>query len=220
MSEIDFLTEMKGAVFDLDGVLVNTAKYHYLAWKRLAKQLGFEFAEKDNERLKGVSRMRSLEILLEVGGLTFPESEKERLAALKNSWYVEYIEKIDERQLLPGAVEYLQELKNTGVKVALGSGSKNARVILKNTRIYDAFDAVIDGNKVTKAKPDPQVFLLAAKELSLPPRDCVVFEDAEAGIEAAKSAGMHCVAIGSCDTLSGADAYSTGLNGILNNQFQ
>lgn len=220
MSGIDFLTEMKGAVFDLDGVLVNTAKYHYLAWKRLAKQLGFEFSEKDNERLKGVSRMRSLEILLEVGGLTFPDDEKERLAAIKNSWYVEYIEKIDESELLPGAVEYLQELKNTGVKVALGSGSKNARVILKNTRIVDVFDAVIDGNRVTKAKPDPQVFLLAAEELGLPPRDCVVFEDAEAGIEAAKSAGMRCVAIGSRDTLSGADAYSTGLNGILNNQFE
>lgn len=220
MSDLEFLTEMKGALFDLDGVLVDTAKYHYLAWKRLAEQLGFEFTEKDNERLKGVSRMRSLEIMLEIGGLSFPEKEKERLASLKNSWYVEYIQKIDESELLPGAIEYIRALKTKGVKIALGSASKNASIILENTRIYDVFDAIVDGSKVTKAKPDPQVFLLAAEELHLPPKDCVVFEDAQAGIDAAKSAGMHCVAIGLRDNLIGADAYTTGLSNILQNRFQ
>ena len=200
------------ALFDLDGVLVDTAKYHYLAWKNLAHELGFDFSEKDNERLKGVSRVRSLEILLEIGGLTFDESTQAQLAAQKNKEYVGYIQNIDETELLPGARECLLQLRARKVKIALGSASKNALLILNNLKIPDLFDAMIDGNKALRAKPDPQVFLLGAQELRVDPGDCVVFEDAEAGIEAAKAAGMYAVGIGQPDFLSAADVVVPGLH--------
>lgn len=209
------LENMRGAIFDLDGVLVDTAKYHYLAWRRLAQELGFEFSIEDNERLKGVSRMRSLEILLEVGGLSFDEETRQQLAEKKNNWYVEYISAIDESELLAGAKEYLQQLKQQGVKIALGSASKNAPAILKQLHITELFDATVDGNKVAKAKPDPEVFLIAAKELSLLPRDCVVFEDAEAGVAAAKAAGMRTVGIGSSENLPEADMVVSGLYELI-----
>mgnify|MGYP000600780572 CR=1 FL=1 len=205
------LENMKGAIFDLDGVIVDTAKYHYLAWKRLAQELGFEFKEADNERLKGVSRMKSLEILLEVGGLNFSHEEKLLLADKKNNWYVEYISAIDESELLKGAREYLIELKSSGTKIALGSASKNAPMILSRLNITNLFDSIVDGNKVSKAKPDPEVFLIAAKELGLNPQDCVVFEDAEAGIAAAVAAGMRTVGIGSSEILTEADIVVRGL---------
>ncbi|HEX2927779.1 MAG TPA: beta-phosphoglucomutase [Ruminiclostridium sp.] len=205
----------KGALFDLDGVIVDTAKYHYLAWKRLAEELGFQFTEEHNERLKGVSRMRSLEILLEVGGISCSEEEKLAMAEKKNNWYVEYIKKMDETEILKGAREYLLKLKGGGVKIALGSASKNAPMILDNLGITDLFDAVIDGNKVSKAKPDPEVFLLGAKELGLKAADCIVYEDAEAGIEAARRAGMGTVGIGSRDILKAADMVVKGLYELL-----
>jgi len=205
------LKSIKGAIFDLDGVIVDTAKYHYIAWRRLANELGFDFTEADNERLKGVSRMRSLEILLEIGGLSIDEEMMLELARKKNDWYVEYISKMDESELLPGARDYLIRLKSIGIKVALGSASKNAPLILNNLKITQLFDVIIDGNKVSKAKPDPEVFLLGAKELGLKPVDCVVFEDAEAGIEAAKRAGMKAVGIGSKDILKQADMVIKGL---------
>ncbi|MCX7654888.1 MAG: HAD hydrolase-like protein, partial [Fervidobacterium sp.] len=129
---------------------------HYLAWKRLANELGFEFTEHDNERLKGVSRMKSLEILLEIGNLSFDEETKLKLAEKKNNWYVEYISKMDESEILPGVKEFLSQLKENGYKIALGSVSKNAMIILENTNLKQYFDAIIDGNKVTKAKPDPE----------------------------------------------------------------
>lgn len=201
----------KAALFDLDGVIVDTAKYHYLAWKRLANELGFDFTEKDNERLKGVSRMRSLEILLEVGGLNFNEEEKLKLAEKKNNWYVEYITKMDESEILPGAKECLIKLREKGIKTSLCSASKNAQLILNNLKIKDLFDAIVDGTKTSKAKPDPEVFLLGAKELLVSPEDCVVFEDAEAGIEAAKSAKMFAVGIGDEKILSKADIVIKGL---------
>lgn len=209
------LTDIKGALFDLDGVIVDTARYHYLAWKRLAGELGFEFTEEHNERLKGVSRMRSLEILLEVGGLSFDEEKKLELAQKKNDWYVEYIRRMDESELLKGAKEYIIQLREKGIKVALGSASKNASMILDNLKIAGLFDAVIDGNKVSKAKPDPEVFLLGAKELNLAPSDCVVFEDAEAGVAAAKRAGMKVVGIGNKDILKEADRVIRGLDEML-----
>lgn len=187
----------------MDGVIVDTAKYHYIAWKRLASEMGFEFTEKDNERLKGVSRMRSLEILLEVGGKTVPEAEKAALAAKKNAWYVEYISKMDKSEILPGVENFLSTLKQNNVKISLGSASKNSMLILKNLGLVKYFDAIIDGNKVSKAKPDPEVFVLAAKELGLDPKDCVVFEDAQAGLDAAKAADMKVVAVGSADNLKG-----------------
>lgn len=209
------LKNIKGALFDLDGVIVDTAKYHYLAWKRLAGELGFEFTEEDNERLKGVSRMRSLEILLEVGGITGTEEEKLQMAEKKNNWYVEYIRKMDESEILKGAKEYLQKLRGEGMKIALGSASKNAPMILDNLGITDLFDAIIDGNKVSKAKPDPEVFLLGARELALEAADCVVFEDAEAGIEAARRAGMGTVGIGKKEILKEADMVVNGLYELL-----
>jgi beta-phosphoglucomutase len=209
------LDNMIGAIFDLDGVIVDTAKYHYLAWKRLAQELGFEFKELDNERLKGVSRMKSLEILLELGGLSFSNDEKLLLADKKNNWYVEYISAIDESEILKGAKEYLLKLKNSGIKIALGSASKNALAILNRLNITNLFDSIVDGNKVSKAKPDPEVFLIAAKELGLEPHECVVFEDAEAGITAAKAAGMRTVGIGNRELLMEADIVVKGLYEII-----
>ncbi len=150
------ITEMRGAIFDLDGVICDTAKYHYLAWRRLAQKLGFDFSEADNERLKGVSRVRSLEILLELGGVTASEAEREAMATEKNGWYVEYISKMDPSELLPGAVDYIRFIKRHGVKVSLGSASKNAKMILDLLEITPLFDVVMDGTNVQKAKPDPE----------------------------------------------------------------
>lgn len=203
--------EMQAAIFDLDGVIVDTAKYHFLAWKRLANSLGFDFGEADNERLKGVSRMRSLEILLEIGGLTLDDATKARLTEQKNDWYVESISKLARSEILPGATEYLQRLRGRGIKTAIGSASKNTPLILERLGITQLFDVVIDGNSVSKAKPDPEVFLQAADALHIAPEYCVVFEDAEAGIEAARRAGMGSVGIGKPATLKDADVVAGGL---------
>jgi beta-phosphoglucomutase len=205
----------KGAIFDLDGVIVDTAKYHYLAWKWLAEQWGFEFTEADNERLKGVSRTRSLEIVLEIGGIELSAEEKERKAAEKNERYLEYIRRMDESELLPGAKEYLLKLRGKGVRIALGSASKNAMFILDKVGIAGLFDAVVDGTKVSKAKPDPEVFLVGCRELGLSPEDCIVFEDAEAGVEAAVAAGIYVVGIGSSDILREADLVIGGLDALV-----
>lgn len=206
------LQTMKGAIFDLDGVIVDTAKYHYLAWAKLADELGFAFTEEHNERLKGVSRMRSLDILLEVGGQDFSDEDKLSMADKKNKLYVEYISTLNESELLPGVKEYLIELRARGVGIALGSASKNAVFILDKLNIADLFDAIVDGNKVSRAKPDPEVFLIACAELGLQPEDCVVFEDAEAGVQAAKAAGMQVVGIGSPEILKDADLVVAGLH--------
>lgn len=205
---------IKGCIFDLDGVIVDTAKYHYLAWNRLAQELGFHFSETDNERLKGVSRMASLEILLEVGGLSFDEEKKLALATRKNQWYVDYITGMKEDEVLPGAKKFLEAARSAGLKIALGSASKNALTILNGLKLTGYFDAIIDGTKVSKAKPDPEVFLLAAKELGLSPGDCVVFEDAKAGVEAAKRAGMKCIGVGTSPELADADKIITGFENV------
>ncbi|SDB97673.1 beta-phosphoglucomutase [Williamwhitmania taraxaci] len=201
---------IKACIFDLDGVIVDTAKYHYLAWNRLANELGFEFSIEHNERLKGVSRMTSLDILLEVGGLTYSNAEKVVMAARKNEWYLEYIYKMTPDEILPGVISFLTMLREKGIKISLGSASKNAMLILERVQLQSFFDAVIDGNKALKAKPDPQVFLLAAQELNENPTNCVVFEDAAAGIEAALAAGMKCIGIGSPEILGRADKVVPG----------
>ncbi|MGC6768372.1 beta-phosphoglucomutase [Enterococcus sp. LJL51] len=206
---------MKGAIFDLDGVIVDTAKYHYLAWKKLANQLGFDFTEEQNERLKGVSRVRSLEILLEIGGINLTEEEQEKYRELKNEWYLDYIKDMKTDELLKGAKEYILQLKKAGIKISLGSASKNAVLILKNLDIYDLFDAIIDGNQVSKAKPDPEVFLKAAEALGLDSSVCTVFEDAEAGVQAGKAAGMYVVGIGTKENLPEADRVVAGLYELL-----
>ncbi|MCU0488139.1 MAG: beta-phosphoglucomutase [Anaerolineales bacterium] len=209
------IQKMLAAIFDLDGVIVDTAKYHYLAWKRLANSLGFDFSQAENEQLKGVSRLRSLEILLEIGQISVDPAEKDRLAAQKNAWYVEMIRQIDASEILPGALEYLHRLRARGIKTAIGSASKNTPLILERLGIAALFDAVVDGNQVSKAKPDPEVFLLAAQALGLAPDCCVVFEDAQAGIQAALAAGMGAVGIGQPADLPQADLVLGGLWQLL-----
>lgn len=208
------MTNIKACLFDLDGVIVDTAKYHYLAWKRLANELGFEFTEEDNERLKGVSRMKSLDILLEIGGVSFDEETKEAFAAKKNAWYVEYISKMDSSEILPGVLDFLRELNKNGIKISLGSVSKNAMTILKNVGLVEYFDAVIDGTKITHAKPDPEVFLKGAEELGVELKHCVVFEDAQAGIEAAINAGMYSIGVGSPEILGRANFVISGFENM------
>jgi len=197
--------EIKACLFDLDGVVVDTARYHYLAWKKIADDLGFSFSLHDNERLKGVSRMESLDILLEIGKIKVDLKTKEELAATKNSLYVSYIQKMTPDEILPGVIRFLDELHNSGMLIALGSGSKNAMSILDKINISQKFDAIIDGNKVSKAKPDPEVFLKGAIELGIDPQYCLVFEDAQAGIDAARNGGMHIIGIGQPENLTNAE---------------
>ena len=205
---------IKALIFDLDGVIVDTAKYHYLAWKELADSLGFEFTKEQNERLKGVSRMKSLDILLEIGNLSFSEEQKLKFAEEKNKKYVEFITKMKKDEILPGVVDFIESSKKAGLRTALGSASKNAMTILKQIDILKYFDAVIDGTKVSKAKPDPEVFLKGAKTLNVNPNECIVFEDAQAGIEAALNGGMYCVGIGDNNTLKKANYVMPGFVGI------
>ena len=180
-----------------------------------AKELGFEFLESHNERLKGVSRMRSLEILLEVGGIEASEEQKQKMAEEKNNRYVKMLENLDKSELLEGAEEYLRSLKAKGVRISLGSASKNAPLILEKLGITELFDAIVDGNSVSKAKPDPEVFLKGAEMLGLNPADCVVFEDSQAGIEAARNAGCGVIAIDKGGVLHDADKYVKCLGDLL-----
>lgn len=208
------MKEIKACIFDLDGVICDTAKYHYLAWKRLASSLGFEFTEKDNERLKGVSRMDSLNILLSIGNVTIDDNTKLALAEKKNEWYREFIINMNEDEISEGVLPFLKLLKENHIKIALGSVSKNASTILDGLKIWDYFDSVIDGNKVKNAKPDPEVFLNAAKEMNVDPKNCVVFEDAVAGIQAAINAGMYSIGIGSKEILNKANKVIPGFSHI------
>jgi beta-phosphoglucomutase len=206
------MSTIKACIFDLDGVIVDTAVYHFKAWKRLADELGINFTEHDNERLKGVSRVRSLEIILELGGVTKTEAEQQELATRKNTWYVEMINRMTPAEILPGAKEFLETCRAAGIKTALGSASKNSSTILDKINMADLFDAIVDGNHVSKAKPDPEVFLKGAEALGVAPVECVVFEDAIAGVEAAINGGMKVVGIGSPDVLNKADLVVSGLD--------
>jgi beta-phosphoglucomutase len=196
---------IKACLFDLDGVVVDTARYHFIAWKKIAEGLGFHFSENDNERLKGVGRMESLDILLEVGKLQLNQVQKEDLAERKNNLYVSYIREMTPDEILPGVIQFLDELRDNSILIALGSASKNALAILGKINLTHKFNAVIDGNKVSKVKPDPEVFLKGAAELGVRPEDCLVFEDAQAGIDAARNAGMHAIGIGRPENLKNAD---------------
>lgn len=207
-------TMIEACLFDLDGVVVDTAKYHFIAWKALAKELGFNFTLEDNERLKGVSRTQSLEILLEIGGKQFTEQEKLAMAEKKNTLYVTYIEKMTPEEILPGVEKFLQELRNNGIKTALGSASKNAPMILERIQLTGLFDAIVDGNSISEAKPNPEVFLKGAEKLGVLPQHCVVFEDAIAGVEAARNANMLCVGIGDPETLGLANLVIPGFQGF------
>lgn len=192
-------------IFDMDGVLVDTAKYHFQAWQKLAGQLGFSFTAEHNELLKGVSRMRSLEIILDMSGISLTMEEKEHYCELKNGWFLEFVHEMDEREILPGVVAFLTELKRRNVPISLGSASKNAPEILQKTGLAPYFDQVVDGSMVTEAKPAPDIFLLAGKLLNTAPEHCLVFEDAAAGVEAACRAGMKCIGVGLQASLPGAN---------------
>lgn len=190
---------IQACIFDLDGVIVDTAKYHYRAWRKLANSLGFDFSETDNEQLKGVSRMQSLDIILDIGKKTLEESSKQALANQKNDWYLEYIAAMTPNEILPGIVNFLDELKTQNMRIALGSASKNAVLTLEKVKLLDRFEIIIDGTKTTRSKPDPQVFLVGAVGLGIAPKNCIVFEDAIKGIEAAHKAGMYAVGVGTSD---------------------
>lgn len=205
------MENITGYIFDLDGVIVDTARYHFLAWGLMAKDLGIVLTKNDNEKLKGVSRMSALDIILEIGDLSLDMEEKELLANKKNLCYVEYIQNLKRSEILPGVEEYLERVKDIGCRIALGSASKNAPLILKRLALMDYFDAVVDGNSVSQAKPDPEVFLAAARAIDTPPENCVVFEDAAAGIEAALAAGMTAVGVGMEENLPGAKMWVKGL---------
>ncbi len=195
----------KAFIFDLDGVIVDTAKYHYKAWKKLANDLGFDFTETQNELLKGVSRVRSLEILLEIGKVSLPDDEKVKIMQDKNEHYLQFITQMGQDEILDGMHDVLIYLKENNIPFSLGSASKNARLILTQLDLIDLFDAIVDGNDVSKAKPDPEVFLIAAQKLGKNPQDCIVVEDAIAGVEAANAAGMISIGIGDKETLKEAD---------------
>ena len=211
---------VKGMIFDLDGVIVSTDDCHYLAWKQMADEEGIDFDRTINERLRGVSRMESLEIILERAAKTYTEAEKNAMAARKNAYYVELIGKLTPADILPGAMEVLNNVRKRGVKIAIGSSSRNTPVILKQIGLENAFDAIADGNQITRSKPDPEVFLLAAKLLGLAPADCLVVEDADAGVEAALAGGMKALGVGSAAanaraTYRAASLEEVDLNSIL-----
>lgn len=209
------MCSIEAYIFDLDGVVVDTAKYHYLAWKRLAAEFEYHFTEEDNEQFKGVSRMACMNILSNMIGKSFEEREKGELADRKNDWYIEYIKKMKKDEVLPGVVEFITEIRKAGGKTALASASKNAALVLERLELDRYFDAVVDGNAVKRSKPDPQVFLLAAEQVGAARERCLVFEDAQAGIDAAKRAHMHAVGIGSQENpLQGADIMKPGFEGL------
>jgi beta-phosphoglucomutase len=192
-------------IFDLDGVIVDTAKYHYLAWHQLADRLGIPFNKADNERLKGVSRVQSLELLLSLGGRRISAAEKQQYLEEKNRQYLSFVHKMTTDEILPGVPALLDFLDANHIRYALGSASKNAALILQKVGLYERFSAIVDGNEVAQAKPAPEVFLLGAQKLKVQAQDCVVVEDAIAGVEAARAAGMKCIGIGDKEVLGKAD---------------
>lgn len=195
----------KGFIFDLDGVIVDTAKYHFLAWQKLAKSIGIDFSHEQNEQLKGVSRVKSLEKILAWGNKTISEDKFNALMASKNDDYLRFIAKMNHDEILPDVPKVLNYLKEQDQPISLGSASKNARQILEKVDLLKQFDAIVDGNDVSKAKPDPEVFLIAAKALNIKPEDCIVFEDSVAGVQAANTANMISIGIGEKSVLHEAD---------------
>ncbi|MDA0177586.1 Beta-phosphoglucomutase [Mesoflavibacter sp. HG96] len=195
----------KGFIFDLDGVIVDTAKYHFLAWQKLAKSIGIDFSHEQNEQLKGVSRVKSLEKILTWGNKTISEDKFNALMASKNDDYLSFIAKMNHNEILPDVPKVLNYLKEQDQPISLGSASKNARQILEKVDLLKQFDAIVDGNDVSKAKPDPEVFLVAAKALNIKPEECIVFEDSVAGVQAANTANMISIGIGEQNVLHEAD---------------
>jgi beta-phosphoglucomutase len=195
----------KACLFDLDGVLVDTAIYHFQAWKMLGENFNYQLTEEQNEQLKGVSRVESLNRILDWANYSATVEQKEAWLIEKNENYLQLISTMNPAEILPGVLDFLGQIKELGYKIALGSASKNSEVILTKTGLLPWFDLIIDGNKVTKSKPDPEVFLKGAEGLGFKPEECIVFEDAQAGVEAAKKGGMKAIGIGEADVLSEAD---------------
>lgn len=205
------MDKIKAFIFDLDGVLVSTEHNHFLAWQRCALSLGIAFSEKENELLKGVSRVDSLKKILELGGKTIPNSEFEALLQSKNDFYLESIQALNQSNLLPGVLDLLNNAKAQGISLGVGSSSKNANFILEKLQIKNFFQVIIDGNGVTDPKPHPEVFLNGAKALGLAPRLCFVFEDAASGIAAAKAGGFTAIGVGNPHIADQADIYLNDL---------
>jgi beta-phosphoglucomutase len=200
---------IRGVILDLDGVIVDTARLHFQAWLRLAGELGVKFTAKDNERLKGVSRMRSLEILLEIGGVQASQEQKQEWADRKNGYYQALIEELTPGDMLPGMLALIGELQARGIRLAMASASRNAPRVLEKLNLSHRFAATVSGNDLTRAKPDPQIFLLAAERLGEPPAACAVVEDAAVGVQSALAAGMRAIGVGDPQVLHGADIIVT-----------
>jgi len=203
---------IKGFIFDLDGVLTDTAEYHYRGWKRLADELGIPFTREDNEALRGIPRRESLMLILK--GRAFSEEKIQEMMERKNKYYLEFIHAINSSDLLPGARELLEEIRNAGLKSALGSASKNAREVVERLGIATLLDAISDGNSVERQKPAPDLFLHAASQLNLKPNECIVVEDAAAGIEAAQAGGFHTLGVGPKERVGKADAVLPSLQSV------
>ncbi len=206
---------IQGVIFDLDGVLVSTDELHYAAWRKLADREEIYFDHDINDRLRGVSRMASLEIILERAGRTYSEDEKQEMAAYKNGLYVDMLNSLTPADALEGVVETLDALAEKGVRLAVGSSSKNAKRILGRLGLLSRFDAIADGTDITRSKPDPEVFLCAAQKLGLAPAECAVVEDAEAGIQAAKAGGMTALAVGQARSCSDCDMRMDAISEVL-----
>jgi beta-phosphoglucomutase len=206
--------KISGCLFDMDGVIVDSAKHHFTAWKMLADELSIPFTLDDNKLLKGLSRIDSLEKILSLGSLELNSNTKLLLMEKKNALYLYLVSKMSEYEILPGVKDLILELKREGVKVCLGSSSKNATVILKNVNLFSLFDGIVDGNHITLSKPDPEVFLKGAEILGVSPSECVVFEDAASGVEAALSGGFFALGIGDASELSRANFVVSDLCGM------
>lgn len=196
---------LRGILFDLDGVITDTARYHYLAWKRLADEQGIPFDETVNQRLKGVDRRRSFQIILEAAGVSMTHEELERMSATKNSYYLQLISEMTPHDLLPGAMQLLEQCKAQGVRIGLASASRNARFVLEKLKLETIFDAVADAALIRHGKPDPEIFLTVMEQLELDAWSCLGVEDAAEGIRAIKAAGIYAVGVGEKERLGEAD---------------
>lgn len=209
------MSKFKAIIFDLDGVLVSTDQYHYKAWNKMAGDLNINFDQELNNHLRGISRMDSLNIILNAANLKLSESEKVLLAEEKNNYYVEYLQLLNESDIDPIVIEVLNQLKEKQIKLAIGSSSKNAKLILERVKLISYFDAISDGNNIENSKPNPEVFLKAAEYIMEDPKNCLIVEDAVSGIEAGHKAGMKTVAIGHATTSPKADYRITSFDTIL-----
>jgi beta-phosphoglucomutase len=206
---------IEAVLFDLDGVLVSTDEYHYHSWKRLSAEEGFDFFDHEfNHKFRGVARMECVEIITKASGKHYTPEQKQELADRKNRYFIESLSKVTTDVLLPGALFALHELRNRGIKIAIASNSRNALTIIKQVKIEHLLDAVIDGHQIENSKPDPEVFLLAAKKVGVLPANCLVVEDAVAGIESAKRAGMKVLGIGTKERLPNANVVIPDLSAI------